>query len=492
VSTPYERLSEAATSSLAQEGPSIHTHVGTTLVFELGSLRTADGGIDIERIRAHTASRLHRVRRYRQRLTRVPFENSPVWVDDEHFSLDYHVRHTSLPLPGDESQLKRLTAQIMSQQLDREKPLWELWIVEGLEGDRFAIVSKAHACLIDDARGADLLSVLLAQDPIDEIAAPRKFEPRIAPSQLHLLRDEVLRRVRSPLGLARELGDVLTHPQELASTVEARAKAWVDALTKGRRQAAESLLNGEIGPHRRCDWVALELSDVRAVKKRLGGTVNDTILAIVAGALHRFLERRGVKLTSRGLSTLTPISVYSNPGSPSARIAMRRIQLPVGEPDPIERFERVRRATGDLKQLAGAVPADDLAAATRWTPSTLLARAVLALDSANPGDLVLSNVPGAQLPLYLLRSRLLACYPQAPLQAHQGLAIALFSYAGRLYWGFNADRERIPDLPLLADEIVASFTELRTAAGLGWSPRALGRRSKARRRPAPNGAQAEL
>ncbi|MEE9278717.1 MAG: wax ester/triacylglycerol synthase family O-acyltransferase [Myxococcota bacterium] len=486
--TPYERLSPAATSCLAQEGPSVHSHVGATLVFEAGSLRTADGGIDIERIRAHTAAQLHRAPRYRQRLARVPLENSPVWVDDEHFSLDYHLRHTSLPRPGDESQLKHLAARIMSQQLDHEKPLWEQWIVEGVEGDRFAIVSKAHTCTIDGAKGADLLSTLLVPEPTDEIADPREFDPREPPSPLHLLRDEVLRRVRSPLGFAR---DALVHPVQLGSSVEARARAWVDTLTKARAEH-DSVLTGEVGPHRGLDWIVLELADVRAVKKRLGGSVNDVVLAVVAGALRRFLERRGVGLRSLALTALSPISVYSGPGTLADRIDTWRVPLPVGEPDAHERFEQVRRVTRELGQATAAVPAHDLAAATRWTASTLLSRGVLELDRTGTSQLVVSNVPGPQLPLYLLRSRLLACYPQAPLLAHQGLSVALFSYAGRLYWGLCADRERIPDLPLLADEIVASFAELRSAAGLESRRRAAGRRTKTRRRHAPGGPRAEL
>ncbi len=492
VRNSYERLSETATSSLAQEGPALHSHVCATLVFEGSGLRSADGGVDIERIRSHAAAQLHRVPRYRQRLAWVPFENSAVWVDDEHFNLDYHVRHMSLPRPGDELQLKHLAARIMSQQLDREKPLWEQWIVEGLEGDRFAIVSKAHASLIDGPGGADLLSVLLGPEPTDEIAEPRTFEPRMSPSQLHLLRDEVLRRIQSPLELGREFGDVITHPREFATSVEARTRAWIDSFTRSRAAVPEGPLNGEIGPHRRFDWVGLELADVRAVKRRLGCTVNDLVLATVAGAARRFLERRGTSLATFELLTTTPISVYSSPGTLPERIATWPIRLPVAEHDPLDRLELVRTATRDLAQATSPVSAADLAASTRWTSSTLLSQAVLDLDRSHPCNLVVWNVPGPQLPLYLLRSRLLACYPQAPLPANQGLSIALFSYAGRLAWGLNADRERIPDLPLLADELVAAFAELRLASGLEWSRRSLRRRSRSRRRPPPGGPRAEL
>ncbi len=492
MSTRYDRLSEAATFSLAQDSAATHTHVGAVLVFDASTLRTLEGGIDIERIRAHAASQLHRAPRYRQRLARVPFENSPVWVDDDHFSLDYHVRHTSLPRPGDESQLKRLAARIMSQELDREKPLWELWIVEGVDGDRFAIVSKTHACVVDGPHGVDLLTLLLAAEPTEESDKPREFEPRLAPSQLHLLRDEILRRVRSPLELARDVGGVLTRPQEFASSVEARARTWVDTFVRFGREPTETLLNGQIGPHRQSDWVGMELADVRAVKRRLGCTVHELVLATATGAMRRFLERRGVGLRSFELTASTPISVYSNPGTTPERIAIHAVRLPVGEPEPLDQLELVRRATRGLTPAGGAVPAADLAGVTRWTGSSLLSRGALALYGADACNLVVTNVPGPQVPLYFLPSRLLACHPQAPLAPNHALSIALWSYAGRLTWGLVADRERLPDLPLLTDEIVASFSELRVAAGLEWSRRALGRRSRARRRLDSSGARAEL
>ena len=492
MSTRYDRLSEAAISSLAQDSAATHAHVGAVLMFEADALRTPEGGIDIERIRAHAASQLHRAPRYRQRLARVPLENSPVWVDDDHFSLDYHVRHTSLPRPGDESQLKRLVARIMSQQLDRERPLWELWIVEGVDGDRFASVFKAHASMIDGPRGVDLLSLLLASEPTDEIGEAREFAPRLAPSQLYLLRDEILRRVRYPLELARDVGGALTRPQAFASSVEARARTWVDSLTRLGREPTETLLNGQIGPHRQIDWVGMELADVRAVKRRLGCTVHELVLATATGAMRRFLERRGVGLRSFELTASTPVSVQSSSDTTPGHIAIQTVRLPVGEVEALDQLELVCRATRGLTRASGAIPADDLAGATRWTASTLLSRGVLALDQADACNLVVTNVPGPQVPLYLLPSRLLACHPQAPLAPNHALSIALFSYAGRLTWGLNADRERLPDLALLVDEIVASFSELRVAAGLEWSRRALGRRLRARRRLDSSGERAEL
>ena len=236
----------------------------------------------------------------------------------------------------------------------------------------------------------------------------------------------------------------------------------------------------------------MELADVRAVKRRLGCTVHELVLATATGAMRRFLERRGVGLRSFELTSSTPISVYSSPGTTPERIAIHAVRLPVGEPEPLDQLELVRRATRGLTPAGGAVPAADLAGVTRWTGSSLLSRGALALYGADACNLVVTNVPGPQVPLYFLPSRLLACHPQAPLAPNHALSIALWSYAGRLTWGLVADRERLPDLPLLTDEIVASFSELRVAAGLEWSRRALGRRSRARRRLDSSGARAEL
>ena len=263
----YDRLSAMDTSFLVFENQATHMHVAATVIFDKGPLAKPDGGVDIERIRAYIESRLHRIPRYRQRLAWIPIENYPVWVDDDHFNIDYHVRHTSLPRPGDERQLKRLSARIVSQQLDRGKPLWETWIVEGLNSDHFAMVTKTHHCMIDGISGVDILSVLLDLSPDATVEEAPPFIPRPAPRGVHLLREEVARRLREPWAIASR---ALRAPGELANEVMEGLSAVGETVASGLRAASETPLNRPIGPHRRFDWLTMDLGELKAVKNRLG------------------------------------------------------------------------------------------------------------------------------------------------------------------------------------------------------------------------------
>ncbi|MFQ5513992.1 MAG: wax ester/triacylglycerol synthase family O-acyltransferase [Myxococcota bacterium] len=463
---PYERLSGLDQSFLVFESGSTHMHVAATLIIESGGLRRPDGGIDIERIRAYTASRLHRIPRYRQRLAYTPLDRHPVWIDDEHFNIDYHVRHTALPRPGDERQLKNLAARVMSQQLDRAKPLWEIWVVEGLEGDRFALVAKTHHCLADGLAAVDLLGMLLCPDPSDEIDEVPPWVPRRGPGRLELVRDELTRLATTPLGVLRALRRRLDDPDGLGGEVVEHLRGLAGTLGVGLRGSEETPLNQSIGPHRRFDWVSLDLADVRDVKRCLGGTVNDIVLATVAGAVRRFLTHRGVDCDSIRFRVLAPVSVRS--GSKAAvlgnQVSLWLIDLPIGEEDARLRLDQIRDTTAELKEARQALGAKLLTEATEWSGSTLLSLGVRLLSRTLPFNLIVTNVPGPQRPLYLLGSRLLEAYPVVPLFWNQALGVALFSYTGRLHWGINADWDRVPDLSLFVDAIVASFDELRAAA----------------------------
>lgn len=461
----YERLSGMDHTFLMFEGEHTHMHVAATLIFDAKPLARPQGGIDVERIRDYTASRLHLIPRYRQRLAYTPLDRHPIWVDDDHFNIDYHVRHTCLPRPGNERQLKRLAGRIMSQQLDRSKPLWEIWVVEGLENNRFALVTKTHHCMIDGIAAVDLLAVLMQSEPHDRIDEAPPFIPRPLPSRLGLLRDEVKRVTHAPFELARGLQRALEEPEELRSKLEDRVRSLADTLGVGMKGIHETPLNQPIGPHRRFDWVAMDLVDVRSVKNRLGGTVNDLVLATVAGAVRTFLKHRRVDVDALTYRALAPVSVRTKDerGTLGNRISMWLIDLPLNEPDPRRRLERIRETTAELKESKRAMGASLLTSATEWTGSTLLSKAVQFLHRALPFNLVVTNVPGPQIPLYLLNSQLLEAYPEVPLFMGQGLGVAQFSYAGRLFWGFNADWDLVPDLSLFSDEIIASFNELRAA-----------------------------
>ena len=460
----YDRLSAMDRSFLIFEGPNTHMHVGGTMIFEAGPLRTASGGIDVDRVRAYIGSRLHLVPRYRQRLAFVPIENAPVWVDDDHFNLGYHVRHTSLPRPGNERQLKQLCGQLMSQQLDRGKPLWEFWIVEGLEGgERFALVSKTHHCMVDGISGVDLLTALLRQTPDAVIEESPRWNRRRAPTTLQMLADAVKRRARIPFKVAQTLGGALQEPRRARrGFVETLSGVW-QTVSVGLPPPADTPLNQPIGPHRRLDWLMLDLADVKAVKNQLGGTVNDVILATVAGAVRRFLQQRRVNVNALEWRTVIPVNTRrpEEHGPMGNRVSAWLIALPIHERDPRRRLARVREVTASLKQSKQANGVEALIQLGDWTNPAAVDLGVRIISWLHPYNLIVTNVPGPQQPLYLLGAQALEGYPLVPLFENQCLGVAVFSYIGKVCVGVNADWDRVPDLRRFIDALRVSFDELR-------------------------------
>jgi len=465
----YERLSPLDRTFLDLEYPETHMHVAAVAVFDAGPLRTRDGGIDIEKIRKYVASRLHLIPRYRQRIARIPLENHPVWVDDDRFNLEYHVRHTALPRPGGDEQLKLLTGRIVSQQLDRGKSLWELWIVEGLDGDRFAMISKTHHCMIDGVAAVDLASLLLSPSPDATIPDPQPWQPHSAPSRRELVMEEARRRLAAPLEFGKAVLNAVQSPVQAAESVSEQISAVTETLGAGLFPASESPFNRPIGPHRRFECTAFELADVKRVKNALGGTVNDVVLATVAGAVGSFLRSRGFspeQIAQLDFRALVPVSLRasSERGTLGNRIASWAARLPIAQTDPRLRLEAVRAVTADLKQSRQAMGAEVLARVSDWTVPTLLSLAMRLAARARAFNLTVTNVPGPQLPLYMIGSRMLAAYPLGPLFLNQALNIALLSYDGRLHWGLNGDWDVLPDLRDLVGAIHASFDELLQAS----------------------------
>ncbi len=466
VTAHYERLSAQDSSFLVFEGPNTHMHVGGTAIFEVGPLAAPGGGVDIERIRAYVASRLHWLPRYRQRIAYVPVENAPVWVDDAHFNLNYHVRHASLPRPGNERQLKRLCGRIMSQQLDRGKPLWELWFVEGLEGGRFAMVNKSHHCMVDGISGVDLVSILLSATPDTAIDEAPRWEARPAPSRAELLRDALVRRASVPLEIARSVRGLIEAPERAREELTDRLRAIWQLASTGLRPVADTPLNRPIGPHRRLDWLSLDLAEVKEVKNRLGGSVNDVVLTTVAGALRTFLQRRGTNVDSLDYRVVVPVSVRAaqEQGSMGNRVSAWMTSLPLQHRDPRKRFAKVRQITARLKASKQALAADALTQVGEWAGSGLLTLGVRLTTRLHPYNLIVTNIPGPQLPLYLLGAGMLVGYPVVPLFENQGLGIALLSYGGKLCWGLNADFDLMTDLEEFLEAIAQSFRELHAVA----------------------------
>jgi diacylglycerol O-acyltransferase len=481
----YDRLSFLDNSFLLMEGSNSPMHIAGTATFAAGSLKKPEGGIDIDTIREYVNARLHLIPRYRQRLAHIPLEGQPVWIDDDHFNIHYHVRHAALPQPGDERQLKRLAARIMSQHLDRAKPLWEIWIVEGLEDrEQFAMISKVHHCMVDGLSSVDLLNVLLQPMPTTEFAPAPRWIPRPAPTGRELALDGLLRYARLPLDLGRTLPEVIRAAGDPRSDIRARLRALRDMLGTGIRLPSATPLNQPIGPHRRFDWLAMDLGAVKAVKNRLGGTLNDVVLATVAGALRRFLQRRAVDGAGLDFRVMAPVSVRTEQehGTLGNRVSAWMVPMPLGEPDPLQRLDAIRETTGRLKQSKQALGAEVLTQVGEWTPSTLLSLGARMAVRALPFNLVVTNVPGPQIPLYLLGAQMLDNYGLVPLTDYLCLGVVLFSYAGKLCWGFTAEWDLLPDLHDFVTDIESAFRELCELPERAAQPVAGRRPARARRR----------
>ena len=461
----YERLSAQDSSFLVFEGPNTHMHIGGTTLFEVGPLRTADGGIDIDRIRKYVAARLHAIPRYRQKLHYIPVENLPCWVDDEHLNLEYHVRHTALPRPGDDEQLKALSARVMSQKLDRSKPLWELWIVEGLRGDRFAMILKTHHSVVDGVSGVDLVGALMRPTADAKIPRAPRWEPRRVPSVAEFVREEFTGAVRSSVEIGNLLHTAWTAPEKLRERISDGAAAAWQTLNAGLRIPAVTPLNQDIGPYRRFDWTSSDLAEVKEIKNRLGGAINDVVLATVAGAVRSFLQHRHARTHNIDYRVVVPVSVRpEGETDPSGnRVSAWMMSLPIGEAEPLRRYQRVRETTLELKRSNQAHGIEVFTQLAEYA-APIMTLGVRLAARLEPYNMIVTNVPGPQQPLYLLGARMLSGYPNVPLFEKQGLAVALLSYDGRLNWGFHADWDLVPDLDRFTAAVEESFAELLDAA----------------------------
>ena len=459
-----DRLSALDTSFLHLEDDSAHMHVASVMLFD-GDPPPHDELI------AAIESRLHLVPRYRQKLAFVPFgQGRPRWVDDPHLNLSYHVRKTALPAPGTEEQLRALAGRVLAQQLDRDKPLWEIWVVEGVEGGRFALICKTHHALVDGISGVDIVTVLFdtsAED--DKPPEPeRRWLPAPMPSRTQLLSEALLERATVPSEIARSMRAVLRAPRQIAggvrdSLVGVGAMAWA-----GMNPAPASPYNAQIGPHRRFTWVRTNLDDVKAIKNSLGGTVNDVVLATVSGALGRHLHRRGETLSGRELKAMVPVSVRADEdrGALGNQVAAMMAPLPVWCADPRRRLQIVNESMGGLKDSGQAVGAQVLTSLTGFAPPTIMSQASRLMARQRMFNVVVTNVPGPQFPLYLRGHELRDLFPMVPLARNQGLGVAIMSYNGKMNFGLVGDYDVMHDLDDLADDFEASLAELGDAAGV--------------------------
>jgi len=458
-----DRLTGLDSSFLHLERGSAHMHVAGCAVFT-GSAPPYDDLVEA------IDARLQLVPRYRQRLAFVPLgQGRPVWVDDPYFNLRYHVRHTALPRPGGDSELKRLAGRVFSQALDRSRPLWELWLVEGLAGARFAVLTKTHHALVDGISGVDIATVLFdtSPDPLPVAPPDQEWDARPLPSRAQLLADALLERATVPAEAMHGVRATLRGPRSVARRA-GRSLGSVGALAwTGMKAAPPSPFNHRIGPHRRFTWVRADLGQFKAIKDSLGGTVNDVVLAVVSGALGGYMRLHGQSTDGVSLKAMVPVSVRADieRGALGNRVAAMWATLPVGLTDPVERLHTVSHEMFGVKQSGQAVGAEILTAVSGFAPPTIMSQAARLQARQRFFNLVVTNVPGPQFPLYLLGRELEAIYPMVPLAENTALGIAILSYNGQLNFGLVGDYDGLADLEVLADELRSSIDELAAAAG---------------------------
>jgi diacylglycerol O-acyltransferase len=456
-----------------------HMHVASTSVFEGPAPTHAE-------FRDHIASRLHLVPRFRQKLRFVPFaQGRPVWVDDPHLNLDYHVRQTALPAPGSEEQLRNLAARIFSQQLDRSKPLWELWLVEGLRDDRFAIVGKSHHALVDGVSGVDITTVLfdLDAEPQGPAASSPPWLARPEPTDLNLVTDAIRERLTSPKEIARGVRAAFRGPRKVLEGVGATSKVIGAGMA-----APSSVFNVEIGPHRRFAITQADLAELKRVKDAHGGTVNDVILSIVAGGIGKYLRARGHDTEGLELRALVPVSVRAEEehGALGNRISAMMAALPVWSEDPVERLQVVTGEMGDLKNSGQAVGAEILTKLTDFAPSTIVAQAARLQPAQRFFNLVVTNVPGPQFPLYVLGRKMESIFPMVPLARRQALCVGIMSYNGQINFGLIGDYDAMADLDSFALDLEAATAE--TIASTPTKPKRAKAKPRAKASVSSNGS----
>jgi diacylglycerol O-acyltransferase / wax synthase len=451
-----ERLSASDMSSLLAERGPIHVNVGAALVLE-GDPPPFDELLD------HVESRLALVPRFRQRIQPTPLQlTNPVWVDDPRFDLRWHVRHTALPRPGSEPQLRELVGRVMSAPLDLERPLWQLYLVEGLEGGRHAYISKTHHALVDGVSAVDVGTIMLDPNPEGtEMPVPEeRWDPDVPSPELLFVR-AATDRIRTPLRTARKAAlSALTMPRETAGRVMRTAESFA-GLAAGGPTAPRTFLNQEIGRDRRVAFVTTELDPLKHARGDSGATVNDVILSVATGGLRRLFEHRGERVPER-LVALVPMSIRRSDEHLELgnRIATLMVSLPLAETDPSERLRLVHEETTRVKESEQARAASLVIEATGWTPPTI--NRVLADVLARPlaWNLVVSNVPGPQMPFYLLGRRMLEVYPVVPLSPqNHALSIGVVSYDGGVFFGITGDRDLFEDIDAVAADIEAALAE---------------------------------
>jgi diacylglycerol O-acyltransferase len=460
-----DRMSATDAGFYYAESENTPLHVGSVAVFE----GPAPSYGDMVRL---LLSKIPQVPRYRQRVREVPFQlGRPMWIDDPHFNILYHVRHTAVPSPGSDEQLRNLAGRVLGQRLDMAKPLWEVWLVEGLEEGRWAIISKVHHAMVDGIAGTDLMQQIFDLDPNATHPEPKDWRPQRDPSGLGLMAGAVTETLAHPVRRLTSLpgnGDATRTAKGLLGS----ARSALNALPQLAKQAATPMartLTGPIGPHRRWAWTDGQFEEFKAVRTALGGTVNDVVLTAITRGFRDLLVSRGALSENVVVRSMVPVSVRrpGERGTLDNRVSAVFVDLPVGEPDPVERLHRIRTQMDEYKRTMQAVDARSIIAMGDFVAPTLLSLGVRAAIQAGQfwAQAVTTNVPGPRVPLYVLGRRMCSAHAYVPIAGGTRVSIGIFSYLNTMTFGINADFDSFPDVDLLANGIRNGIEELKALAG---------------------------
>ncbi len=450
-----EWMSAIDSSFLHVENDATPMHIGAVSMF-------AGPPPPFAELRAMVQGKLDLVPRYRQKVRFVPLAaGPPAWIDDPHFSLSYHVRHTAVPAPGSDAELRQMAARIFSQHLDRNKPLWELWVVEGLDEGRWALLSKVHHCMVDGVAATDLMSVMFSDDSSG--AASGEWSAPPEPSGLEILARSLAHRA-SPAGQLAAMQRALSAPGETLRSLAEIARA---ATSAGRtlKPVGASSLTGQVGPHRRWSWARARLSDVKIVRGALGGTVNDVVLTLITQGFRSLLEARGEPIAGgQVVRTMVPVSVRrrGEKGVYNNRVSAVFAGLPVGIAEPAERLVHIRAEMDGIKESKQAVAGDVLSSISGFAPPLLLALGsrLVTLSPRLNMHTATTNVPGPQQPVQTLGRRMLESFPFVPVVGSIQIVVAIFSYDGGLYFGVTGDYDGASDIAVLTAGIEQGMDEL--------------------------------
>jgi WS/DGAT/MGAT family acyltransferase len=463
----HDRLTALDASFLHLERLETPMHVGAVSIFEGGPFFDAQGHFRLAEIRDLVMSRLPLLPRFRKRLMPTPWEQGrPIWVDDDRFDIGYHVRLTALPKPGSWEQLVTLATRVQETLLDRKRPLWELWFVEGLEGGHVGLIQKTHHALVDGVSGVDVATILLDVTPDHVPGEIAPWAPQAAPSPNRLLQDSLVERVTEPTELVRSARSVLRGPRRAVARATELTRSFSTMASRDTIAPKTSLNTTPVGRHRRLGVVRVALADVKEIRAGLGGTVNDVVLAAVGAGFGRFLADRGDDVDDVKLRVMCPVSVRGadEQGALGNRVSAMFVSLPIGPIAPEERLEAVRATTKDLKEKQQAVAADFLTGLTQYAAPTLMSMAARVAHHQPLFNFICTNVPGPQFPLYLMGARMLEAFPIVPLTRNTSVVVGILSYDGTLHFGLFADRDAVPDVDHLAACIDDGFAELLKAA----------------------------